>query len=250
MRIMASGDWHLDLAPRGVDRFDDLRGQVQRVYAKLAEQEPDMFVHLGDVTDPDSGHRTVRAITVMREFYRGVPCLKRQLAGNHDVIDDANYLNYRSSVGPLRDEDVHVIEEPELEIVKGKSGKVGLLFLPYLSGAHVVPGPDGSRMSAREWLEVSTRKALEQAELDSVPVYAFVHLDVDGAVTGSEERMLRGGRLQVPEILETDPRVKLIVGGHIHKAQRVREKIRIVGSFERLDFGERDDEKGLLLVEV
>lgn len=252
MKIFLSGDWHLDLHGRGVDRFGDLEAQVERVKHKVAEHEPDLFVHLGDVTDPDSGARTIRALALMRAFCDWVPCEKRILAGNHDVIDDASYLQYRSAVSPLRGEHVHVHEVPAIEFVRGKDGhRVGLLYVPYVSGAHAPAREDGQRRSAKEFIDHACAEALLWAQIEKVAsVYAFVHLDVDGALVGSEERMLRGGRLTLPEVLETDPRVKLIVGGHIHKPQRVREKILLAGSFERLDFSDRDDEKGLVVLEV
>lgn len=244
----------MDLAPRsGVERWPDIRGQLELIEQNIEEEKPDLVVLLGDVADPDSGARTLRALVHVAGFAKRVSarCLLDVLPGNHDVIDSRDFSMCRSTVSILSvvDPAIRVREIVEVEYI---GDDLALLFLPYLSGAHAPtsasdPGP--GRMTATEWLGQETSAALARIPSDK-RIIAFCHLDIAGAVVGGEERMLRGGKLLLPSSVEADPRVELIVGGHIHRAQRVREKIVIAGSLERIDFNEATDEKGYVVIDT
>lgn len=246
MKVLAIGDLHLDLAPRGgVDRWSDLREQLARIEAAIGEHQPDVVVQLGDVTDPGSGPRTVRAIDELTRFWSAVPAPHRfQLAGNHDVIDHAGFS---STVASLRHVGVTVFEAPT-RVQMGAKGP-DFLMLPYLSGAHA-PDDGGEKRTAQAWLDRDAATLLWDSEHLRRDVIVFAHLDINGAIVGSEDRMLRGGKLQLPAWIEGQDGVRLIVCGHIHRPQRVRAKIVIVGAIERLDFGEAGDARGYLLFEV
>jgi exonuclease SbcD len=73
-------------------------------------------------------------------------------------------------------------------------------------------------------------------------------LVVHGAVSGAK---VGPGDFELPNpYLSTDDlhpaRFDLIVSGHLHKHQTIQEKIVIPGSIDRVDFGERNEDKGFL----
>jgi len=246
VKTLVSTDWHLDQTARsGVERWVSFEAQLARLERIIDQEKVDLFLHLGDLTDPDSGNRTIRALASTRRFLERIECRSVLLAGNHDVVDDSSHgVGARATVSVLAGLLVRVVETPATEVIGSKT----ILYLPYLSGAHA-PEVEGRRLSAVEWLETSLRSTFAELSADA-KVVVFCHLDIPGATTGSEGRMLRGGALELPRWMEEDPRVQRIYAGHVHKPQVVREKVQVVGSLDRLDFGEEMEPKGYVLLDL
>jgi DNA repair exonuclease SbcCD nuclease subunit len=76
---------------------------------------------------------------------------------------------------------------------------------------------------------------------------AFSHLNVPGVDVGEQEWVYRGEAFVVPDCVIDDPRIRLVFNGHVHKPQRVG-KVRMPGAAERLNFGERNEERHAYIV--
>lgn len=231
-RCLVLGDLHLDARLHGRDYHDDVsRILFEEVLPRVSSN--DVVIQLGDVTDPDRGARTFRALCTLREFlgdvkHRGARAIV--LAGNHDVIDDFRCSECQSTLHGL-DDVADVVEVPRVFEVGGAV----LLALPWMSQAHV---------KDRSQLMLDTFEST-----DASTIVALTHLDIPGLVPGGEADMPRMGKLEIPsQILESD-RVKLVLAGHIHKPQIVG-KVQVVGSLARLGFGEAKDQKGFVEVEL
>lgn len=233
-RIVVVGDLHLDCKINGRDYHADVCARMDEVRKHV--EEDDLVVVLGDVADPTGTPEMFRALTSFSRWASEMPTTESVVVvcGNHDVIDHA-YA--RSSLEVLAgDPHLAVVDRVEILEPQAKDG-IRLLFLPWLSRAHGSVDVEGL--------------AGEAIGEDPRRVIVFCHLDVTGAVFGSEDEMPRNGRLELPVSVVNDPRVIRVVGGHLHKPQMIGEKVQIVGSLERLGFRDSDqDEKGFLIIEV
>jgi len=226
MRIVAIGDLHLDATIGGKDYHDDVAERLYEVNGSIA----DLVVQLGDVTDPDSGAATFRALATFAEwadFDQSV----YTLVGNHDRIDDARA---RSALDPLRFcPGIHVIDHPFCEMTPDGAQ---LLFLPWMSRAH---GEFDHDAFLRAAVEAPARKRI-----------VFCHLDIPGAIPGGEADMPRLGQQLLPEWAVDDERIDYVIAGHIHTPGRVGRNVEIVGSLERLGFEDREHAKGYVVIDL
>jgi exonuclease SbcD len=91
------------------------------------------------------------------------------------------------------------------------------------------------------------------AELDpAIPSVLALHGTIDGATYGAERSITLGQDLVLSRGIVAQAGVDYVALGHIHRHQVLGEHPPIVypGSIERIDFGERDEEKGCVLVEL
>jgi len=129
---------------------------------------------------------------------------------------------------------------------------------------------DGAAVVCIPWLDKNKYGAKTGAELNEV-VVKFIkdlkkdldpkkfnmligHLTAVGAAVGSERYFYMGGDESVPLEVLNDPIFDAVVLGHLHKHQILSEKgkkpyITYVGSLVRCDFNEREEAKGILIME-
>lgn len=260
-RIVSVSDLHLDFKTRGFERADDVLRQLALAVEYANDHRADAFVFLGDLLeghDPDH-----RAWTLLGRFsdaldrFRGGHVVL--LAGNHDVVDR---VGARSALWPLRRQGqyplgggVTVIEDVCVFV----GDRFEFLCVPHVSRART------GLLAPQEYLERQCELYLRpKSATPGCPLVALCHQEVHGAAPGSEGDMVAGERLEVPRVVRESPEVSMVLCGHIHEAQdvpRVAEvpagtsaswdrDIHVVGSLERLTFGERGQPKSFLSVEV
>ena len=223
MKIVASGDWHLDMARAGYDFHDDIVRALNQVVD--ATQGADLFVHLGDLFDND--HPSPRAYMTAMEALHEVPCPVVIVPGNHDPYAWA----------PLQHmgREILIANWPSTYDILGKS----FLIAGYLTDAEAKAGGRGK----------SAQQVVDEAFVDARSVgvkAAFCHLDFMEAVVG-ENTTMRFCGLQIPAeaLISTFP----IINGHIHKQQQV-QSVHCPGSLVPGNVGERLDVKGYVELEV
>lgn len=108
-------------------------------------------------------------------------------------------------------------------------------------------------------IDAELRRRIEQfieravAERDpSLPTVLALHATIDGATVGAERSITLGQDLVLPRSVVAHAGVDYVALGHIHRHQALGEHPPIVyaGSIERIDFGERNEDKGCVLVEL
>jgi len=234
MRIVVSGDWHLDTITAGVPRFTDIERAVNELSEYIIQNRANAFVFLGDLANPDSGSITIRAITVALRFAHklaacGIPSI--WIAGNHDVVDDSES---RSTLTPLSIL-AHVIEP--LPVLLPLSPTVDGLFLPF------------PPRTAKYDPEERTRKLCAGRD-KAKKLVAFGHLSIVGAQMGSESfDMARGGDVLYPFAALDEDGVSMRFNGHYHHRQETSGVI-MPGTLERLRFDEENNRPGWLTIEV
>ena len=238
MRLVIIGDLHLDAQIAGRDYHAD-------VLAKLRSIPLDgisCIVQLGDICDPDNGARTWRALDSMAAWLYSLPTTIPRISivvGNHDRIDDVRAKSCISVLECIRGVTVRNQIGAQKLFVTHEGHVFWGLYVPWLSRAQ----------GEVDVLADCQRELDRLAPGDSALV--FCHLDIEGAVPGSESDLPRLGRQFLPNAVANDPRVDKVFAGHIHTPGKFSDKIEIVGSLECLGMGDRAvTDRGWLEVEL
>jgi DNA repair exonuclease SbcCD nuclease subunit len=236
MKILFTGDWHLDRNTAGYDRYDDISSKIDETVAKATELDIDLYVFLGDLANPNSV-RSHRAVTKAIEVARKLSLQKRPIqsmwiVGNHDIIEDGLGFGVLS---PIAAAGFSVFSYP----VVIEEFKIPIVVLPYPSTTHFYePAEFVARYSTR-------------AVYNSDSVLVVGHLSMQGAAMGSESTELSRGREHAWPIEAIRKRwpSAIMIGGHYHK-QQVFNDVSFAGSLERLGFDEEENSPGFLTLEI
>lgn len=229
IRIAVIGDLHLGRLLYGYDLTPHIRSTMYRFFDLCVSHKMHAAVVLGDVFDRPTPTEALRKIVVQwfNEFERAGINLY-VLVGNHDAMSNPE--------SPSALESLRVVDWNYIQIVSRPMRVAGrFLMVPF-------PSP-GLYDTPDEWLVelASEQEGLRQASV------AFTHLDVYGAVVGEQAFPYRGSDYQIPDVMLEDDFIDLIVGGHIHKPQKVG-KVKLVGAAERLRFDEREDDRAFTIL--
>lgn len=274
MRILHTSDWHLADRLYWLDRQEDLRKRMEELAAHLDEQQIDVMVVAGDLFS----HRNSRmeelraAVQDVNDVF--TPFLKRggtivAISGNHDTdglcgllcatqeLSAPKATNGRNgSHAPGR---MYLSMKPDTLLLQDGDGEqVQFVLIPYPTSHRYLPEGEnpGSTEEKHRLLQAAVKGEIQRLRASSRlnPKLASVlvaHLHV------------RGGELHTLYKLSEKEDVIFDVAdlpmdwaysafGHIHKPQFVGgvSHARYSGSIERMDVGERDDDKSAVVVEI
>jgi exonuclease SbcD len=260
MRLLHTGDWHLGARLGNQDRLPDQFGRLEEICRYLDEREVDVLLVAGDVFDEHRSEALARIIARLARLLR--PRIEAGLwavfiAGNHDrehvfplIRGLQELVTAESSPG------VVFAERSGLVPVTARSGEaVQLMLLPYPTPTRYDlpderwPSPDAKRQRLAQAVRERIAELSQEARsTPGVPVVLCGHFLVRGVREGfyqlSEQE-------DVPVEPADLPAYAYIALGHIHKPQTVgAPHIRYCGSLERMDRGEADDRKMVLLADL
>jgi exonuclease SbcD len=260
MRILHTSDWHLGARLGNQDRLPDQFGRLEEVCRYLDERDVDVLLVAGDVFDEHRSEPLARIIARLARLLR--PRVEAGMwavfiAGNHDREHVFPLIRgLQDLVGGEGRSRVVFSEQPRLVPVTARSGEqVQLMLLPYPTPTRYGlvdqrwPSPDAKRQGLAEALRERIGGLAREARATAgVPVVLCGHFLVRGVREGlyqlSEQE-------DVPVEPGDLPSYAYIALGHIHKPQTVgAPHIRYCGSLERMDRGERDNRKMVLLADV
>ena len=262
MRLLHTGDWHVGRSIRGRAREDEFAGALDEVIGIASDEQVDLVVIAGDIYDqravtPEADRLVFDAL--LRLNSAGIPVVA--VPGNHDSAARLEAL------APL-------LERIDVSLVCR-------MRPPEQGGAVTVPARDGTHAARISCLPfVSPRHFSSATQLfedlsagyvefdhgmgDVIAAYARTfdaaainvvlgHMFISGAQPGGGEREITIGAdfaISPARLLATANYVAL---GHIHKPQAVRGApgpARYCGSLIQLDFGERDQDKSVVIVDA
>lgn len=251
MRILFFSDLHLDAVTAGVPRWDDLTGALDQIYAAAKIEQVDLVVFAGDWCDPGTkSSRCVGQAVYEAVRYRESGIMSHWLLGNHDTIEDGHGSHVLLPLKMMNCEQIVVHEDPTVELIPAvrslrrnddsyTGDVVQFLWLPYTPRSHNYDP------------EIVIAELAPQMRND-LPQIIVGHLNVEGIGPGSETKDLPRGRdvfWPLDAIEEYLPNA-ILIGGHYHKPQHWRG-VNIIGSVERLTFGEEEDPvKGYMILEI
>ncbi len=246
-------------------RLKDFKRSLLHAVDLALEADIDLAVFAGDAyknRDPRQTDQREFADCIRRLTDRGVPVVL--LAGNHDMPAIRGRAHAVEIYRTLGVTNVHVVNKPTIEIIETKAGPVRIAPMPYLlKGLSVAREEFQGRTLAETRLLLEEKYVLYLRDLaeqtraanDDIPTILLGHFWANGArLSAWQKSYLNTGEPQVPLAALTDPAFDYVALGHIHKHQDLNRAgqphVVYCGSPDRIDFGEKDEAKGFVLVDL
>ncbi len=226
------------------------------------EKQVDFFLFAGDAyktTTPSPTQQKLMINCLLRLYKAKIPVIL--VIGNHDnplSFGKAHSLDVFSS---LPFDGFHVIAKPKIVHLKTKHGPINIVGMPWptrntiaLNNEHIYK----TSIEITEYISQAAAHIIKKLASDLDPVIPAVlsgHLTVSsGVFSGSEKRAIYGtDPIFLPSDLAIEP-FDYVALGHLHRYQNLNPNgypaIVYAGSVERIDFGERKEDKGFCLVTI
>ncbi|HLJ95967.1 MAG TPA: exonuclease subunit SbcD [Gemmataceae bacterium] len=270
MRIIHTADWHLCDWLRQVNRTDDLTARVEVVAELCEKHEVDALLIAGDLfAEQATVEDMTQALTHLHKtfatfFDRGGTILA--VTGNHDREERIEMLRAGMRLAapaagsrqfvPGR---MYLLNRPYFGTLQTPAGdRAQFVMIPYPTTSRYAEHDDQFRSKDEENRGLQGRVAQEMqiagshAEFDqTLPTILAAHLHIRGGEVHSLYKLIE--RDDVVFDAGFLPTAWAYIGlGHIHKPQCLggMPHVRYPGSLDRLDFAERADEKGVVLLDV
>jgi exonuclease SbcD len=260
MKIIFTGDCHLSNHPYKRTRFGvsersfDYLNQLVTIANYTIENGAGILAIAGDLYD-----KTTINANVKRFFRKNVlfPLLKSKvkiliIGGNHDSHKE---LTYGCDIEDLNmASDVTVKRLPGIKKYKFDGEKIGFSTFPFLSPESVFD----YMMNEKKTIDTSAMTVSPQTMTEYLGMIIPSHVK---ALEGMDRKIMLGHyhvvgtmvtnlpasfslkEIEFTRAMIQEQDIDLAVFGHIHAHQHLGDKIVIPGSIERIDFGERNDEK-------
>ena len=253
MRILHTSDWHLGSSLGGHDRTEELFAQVERICSLAQEHKADVLLVAGDVFVTRAPEVTKRLAQILSPHVRrGLHVIL--VRGNHDKPEHFRMMHALLALEQGESERIHVAQTREIFKVDG----VQFAVVPYPTSELLEPHRVGAVGATARHVVLSTAyanlvRAVAGALDPALPAVFVAHVNVAGVTTPSGKELgyeegLRLGRQDLPLLSN----LAYIALGHIHQCQEIEHTVPCwySGSIDRMDMGERNDDKYVLLVDV
>ncbi len=262
MRFLHTADWHLGKKLRGRSRLPEQRAALQQLADAAIEHAVDAVLIAGDVyesTMPPPEAEQLAFEFLARLSTAGIASVV--IAGNHDQPQRLAAL--QPLLEGLR---IHIRAEarpPERGGIVTLTARDGseralvatLPFVPerrVIDTAMVASGSDRSHQVYKVRIADALRHFDRAFTKDTVNLLV-AHVLVDGARFGTGERQLHLGEIFAIAPDDLPQHAQYSALGHLHRPQEIVQAVgraAYSGSLIELDFGERDQDKRAVLVEV
>src|SRR5437879_5684661 len=268
IRIAHLADTHIGMENYG--RVNPETGLNQRLHDFLASLDQavegaiassvDLVVFAGDIyktRDPTPTHQREFARRIHRLTAAGIQVML--VAGNHDIPLSAGRATSVDIFRALEVASVTVARTLGTHLIQTRSGPVQVLAFPWAVRSLVLAQPEFKNHTIAElnqaMIDLTRGKLRAEAEaLDpQLPSVIVGHAHLFGAKIGAE-RLLTMGSDPMYDLQTFDvPGIDFVALGHIHKHQALsyaRPQVVYSGSIDRVDFGEQNEDKGWVLVQI
>ena len=246
-------------------RLKDFRKSLMSAIEIALEQGVHLAVFAGDAyktRDPRQTDQREFAACIRQLTDRGVPVVL--LTGNHDMPAMRGRAHAIEIYRTLGVTNVHVLSLPEMLTVQTSAGPVRIAPMPYLIKGYSVAREEFQGKTLDQTREMLENKYIDYVALlanevtqaaDDIPTILLGHFWATGASLSSWQKgYLDINEPQVPLSALTNPAFDYVALGHIHKHQDLNRNgqphVVYCGSPDRIDFGERDEAKGFVLVDL
>lgn len=261
MRFLHTADWHVGKTLRGRSRLEEFASALEEVARVAAEARVDAVLVAGDVFDspapPPEAEKLVYDF-LARLLAERIACVV--IAGNHDHPKKLGALarlleGLRIHVRP----EVRPAAEGGVVTVGSRDGgeQARIAVLPFVPERKVV---EACRLldSEFEWYQEYAREIeqilgfLTRGFTPATVNLVLGHVLIAGARVGTGERALHLGEIYGLNAQQLPANAQYIGLGHLHRPQEVLapSKTCYSGSLIELDFGEKEQDKKVVLVEA
>jgi DNA repair protein SbcD/Mre11 len=226
------------------------------------DEDADLFLFPGDAYKTAHPTPTQQKL-LMRCFLRlqqaGIPIVI--VVGNHDNPLSFGKANSLEVFGDIPLAGFYVMSKPELLTLQTKSGPVQIVGIPWptrntisINKKHLSKTPDEVTTYISEAVATIVQDFAQKLD-PTIPAVLASHLTVSsGVFSGSEKRAVFGNDpVLMPSQLAIEP-FDYVALGHLHRYQNLNKNgypaIVYSGSIERIDFGERKEEKGFCWIQL
>lgn len=262
MRFLHTADWHIGKAIRGRSRYDEYEKALDQVVEIARERSVDAVLVSGDLHDARAVTAEADALifdTLLRLHDAGIPVVA--IPGNHDSA--ARLQAFAPLLGRIGVNVVPKMLRPEAGGVVEIGARDGhesavVACIPFVSPARFADATSVFLDPARLYVSYDENMGLlldafaTAFRPKSVNVVVG-HLFVAGARPGGGEREVTLGADYAVSPGRLPSTASYIALGHIHRPQPVSAsaaQARYAGSLIQLDFGERDQNKSVVVVDV
>ncbi len=246
-------------------RLQDFSKSLTRAIEMALDEGVHLAVFAGDAyktRDPRQTDQREFASCIRRLTDRGIPVVL--LTGNHDmpaIKGRAHAIEIYRTLGVTN---VHVLNRPQMLTVETAAGRVRIAPMPYLIKGYSVAREEfqGKTLDqTREMLEnlyvdyIENMANQVHKAADDIPTILLGHFWTSGATLSYWQKgYFDVNEPQVPLSALTNPAFDYVALGHIHKHQDLNKHnqppVVYCGSPDRIDFGEKEETKGFVIVEL
>ena len=274
MRILHTADWHLGDRMGRIDRTDDLRKAVERVAGYCDEEKVDVLLVAGDLfselSRPDGLRDSIEHLQATFEKFllRGGTILA--ITGNHDNENFCQTLCLVMNLAAPASSGQGTLHPPGrlylaanpafIRLAERDGSPVQFFLMPYPTPARYLRDEATQRYGSLEEKNRHLQAAYSEKARSfeqhprfdpGIPTVVSAHIHAVSAQVPSLFRIT-----EQESIIFTDAdlptHLAYIALGHIHQAQCLMglPHVRYSGSIERLDLGERLDQKSITLFNI
>jgi exonuclease SbcD len=275
MRILHTADWHLADRLGRIDRTDDLRKAVERVAEYCRLEKVDVLLVAGDLFSELAGPDALReSIKHLQETF--APFLRDggtilTLTGNHDKENFCQTLRHAMNLAaPSAGKFGDVVPSGRLYLATGPTllsltdreteKAVQFILMPYPTPTRYLTNEETQRYQSLDeknrHLMTAYTSALNKLQQSAkfnpqLQTVLAAHVHVRGAELPTLFRISEQEDVVFSEA-DLPTGFAYIALGHIHRAQYLggQKHVRYSGSIERMDLGEKDDFKGVVLFDI
>ncbi|HEV2917295.1 MAG TPA: exonuclease SbcCD subunit D [Candidatus Babeliales bacterium] len=226
------------------------------------EHDVDFFLFAGDAYKTHHPSQTQQKLLMqcfLRLYKANIPIVI--VVGNHDHPMSFGKAHALDIFGDLPLDNFYVIAKPTTLYLETKNGPINIVGIPWpsrttisINNAHMT----SSTSDITQYISKAVAHIIADmaAKLDhTIPAVLASHVTVSsGIFSGSEKRAIYGtDPILLPSQLAIKP-FDYVALGHLHRYQNLNPQgypaIVYSGSIERIDFGERKEEKGFCVVTI
>jgi exonuclease SbcD len=270
IRVMHFSDTHFGVENYGrldpstgiSTRLTDFRRTLTKAIEIALSRGVQLAVFAGDAyknRDPSQTHQREFSSCIRLLTDQGVPVV--MVTGNHDMPNVRGRAHAIEIYRTLGVSNVHIIQQPEVCLIETTGGTVQIAGLPFFMKGSVLTREESygkTLTEVKEIIEQRYRDALNAlaSECDLfLPTILLGHFWVAGSVLSSwQQSYFNVNEPQVAVRDLTRPEFDYVALGHIHRHQDLNRghtpPIVYSGSPDRIDFGERNEPKGFVMVEL
>lgn len=261
MRILHTSDWHVGKRIRGISRYEEQRDVLAEMVHLTASENVDLVLIAGDVFDttsptPESTGLVYRTLLGLRSTGADVVLI----AGNHD--NQAAMQHLRPLLAEAGVTALGQVSPPpnggvlKLETRTGEAAVIAMV--PFLSARHVVKAAALMELEAAELHATYDQRlraiiaAMCADFTDQTVNIVMTHLMILGGKSGGGERDAHTIFDYSVDAAAFPNSAHYVALGHLHRFQQVGGSLPAYysGAPFQVDFGESDEEKGVVIVDV
>lgn len=249
-------------------RLLDFQKSLNTCIDSAIKHEVDFFLFSGDAyktANPSPTQQRLLFECFLRLFKADIPVV--MIIGNHDNPLSFGKTHSLDLFGQLPLAGFYVIDKPTALTIQTKRGPVQIVGIPWPTKNTIALNkyntPDSigaahSVHSVNDYISKAVSSIIQhhaQKLNPTIPAVLAAHLTVSTAIfSGSEKRAIQGkDPVFMPSQLALQP-FDYVALGHIHRYQNLNPNghpaVVYSGSIDRIDFGERKEEKGFCLVTI